>query len=233
MTDFPPPHPAAWPSRRPTEARLDPAAVAAAASHAAEHETPWRRDLAEMVATDFSERPPWNETLGPVRRRGGPNGLILRGGDIVAEWGDTTQVDMTFSVAKSYLSILAGLAWDRGLFADPHEPVRRTVDDGGFDPPHNDAITWHHLLPASSPRCVPSLCQRNTTLSPAAITSSTVIRTSGKAVRYRLTVRLSTSGPRSARSSTGSAGSWLTASAAISRSANSNLPSEALLKQLA
>ena len=57
---------------------------------------------------------------------------------------------MTFSVAKSYLSILAGLAWDRGLIGDPHEPVRRTVDDGGFDPPHNDAITWHHLLQQTS-----------------------------------------------------------------------------------
>ena len=101
-----------------------------------------------MVADDFDERPPWNETLGPVRPRGGPNGLLLRGGLVVAEWGDTTRVDMTFSVAKSYLSILAGLAWDRGLIGDPHEKVRLTVDDGGFDPPHNDAITWHHLLAA-------------------------------------------------------------------------------------
>ena len=150
MTDFPPPHPALWPTRSPAEAGLDAASVAAAAAHAAEHETPWTRDLAEMVATDFSERPPWNETLGPVRPRGGPNGLLLRHGEIVAEWGDTARVDMTFSVAKSYLAILAGLAWDRGLFADPHDPVRRTVDDGGFDPPRNDAITWHHLLQQTS-----------------------------------------------------------------------------------
>ena len=52
----------------------------AAARYAAEHETPWSRDLAHMVATDFGEAPPWNETLGPVRPRGGPNGLVLRGG---------------------------------------------------------------------------------------------------------------------------------------------------------
>ena len=103
-----------------------------------------------MVAGDFDERPPWNETLGPVRPRGGPNGLLLRNGLVVAEWGDTTRVDMTFSVAKSYLSILAGLAWDRGLIGDPHERVRLRVDDGGFDPPHNDAITWHHLLQQTS-----------------------------------------------------------------------------------
>ena len=74
---------------------------------------------------------------------------------IVAEWGDTAQVDLTFSVAKSYLSILAGLAFDRGLIRDAHEAVCRTPnvdwgDDGGFAPPHNDKITWHHLLQQTS-----------------------------------------------------------------------------------
>jgi CubicO group peptidase (beta-lactamase class C family) len=150
VTCFPPPPPAAWPKSAPADAGLDADRLAAAVRHAARHETPWLRDLARMVASDFAERPPWNETLGPVRPRGEPNGLVLRGGRIVAEWGDATQVDMTFSVAKSYLAILAGLAWDRGLIADPHEPVRRSVDDGGFDPPHNDAITWHHLLQQTS-----------------------------------------------------------------------------------
>src|SRR5271169_6999001 len=146
MTYFLRPHPASWATATAAEAEVDTEAVAAAARHAAERETPWARDLAVMVTSDFQESPPWNETLGPVRPRGGPNGLLLRGGDIVAEWGDTNRADMTFSVAKSYLSILAGLAWDRGLFADPHEKVCRTVDDGGFDPPHNDAIAWRHLL---------------------------------------------------------------------------------------
>jgi hypothetical protein len=110
MTYFPPPHPAPWRRATPGETGLDPDGVAAAARHAGEHETPWSRDLGRMVAGDFEERPPWNETLGPVRPRGGPNGLLLRNGLVVAEWGDTTRVDMTFSVAKSYLSILAGLA---------------------------------------------------------------------------------------------------------------------------
>ena len=150
MTYFPPPDPASWKRATPGETGLDPDGVAAAARHAGEHETPWSRDLSPMVAGDFDERPPGNETLGPVRPRGGPNGLLLRNGLVVAEWGDTTGVDMTFSVAKSYLSILAGLAWDRGLIGDPHEKVRLRVDDGGFDPPHNDAITWHHLLQQTS-----------------------------------------------------------------------------------
>jgi CubicO group peptidase (beta-lactamase class C family) len=150
MTYVPPPHPAAWKHAAPDEAGLDPAAIADAARHAADHETPWQRDLAQMVAHDFDEQPPWNQTLGPVRPRGGPNGLLLRHGLITAEWGDTTRVDMTFSVAKSYLSILTGLAWDRGLIGDPHARVSLRVDDGGFDPPHNDAITWHHLLQQTS-----------------------------------------------------------------------------------
>ena len=149
MTYYPPTHPV-WEHCEPAGAGFDPAALAAAASHAAEHETPWRRDLAYMVATDFGEAPPWNEALGPVRPRGGPNGLVVRGGYIVAEWGDTAQIDQTFSVAKSYLSILAGLAWDRGLIGDLDEPVRRSVDDGGFAPPHNDTITWRHLLQQTS-----------------------------------------------------------------------------------
>jgi CubicO group peptidase (beta-lactamase class C family) len=149
MAYVPSPHPA-WEHCEPAADGIDAAAIAAAARYAAEHETPWSRDLARMVATDFGEEPPWNEALGPVRPRGGPNGLVLRRGRIVGDWGDTGRIDLTFSVAKSYLSILAGLAWDRGLIGDLDEPVCRTIDDGGFDPPHNDRITWHHLLQQSS-----------------------------------------------------------------------------------
>jgi CubicO group peptidase (beta-lactamase class C family) len=150
MSYFPPPSPAAWAQRPPQAVGLAADLVAAAARRAEGRETPWSRDLSQMVTSDFGERPPWNETLGPVRPRGGPSGVLLRGSHIVAEWGDTSRPDMTFSVAKSYLAILAGLAWDRGLLDDPHERVRRRVDDGGFAPPHNDAITWHHLLQQTS-----------------------------------------------------------------------------------
>src|SRR5690349_15984182 len=150
MTYFPSPDPAPWQYADPAAAGFDPAGIAAAAGFAAEHETPWGRDLARVVESDFGEEPPWNEALGPVRPRGGPNGLVLRGGHIVAEWGDTTQIDQTFSVAKSYLAILAGLAWDRGLIPDLDEPVRRRVEDGGFEPPHNHRITWRHLLQQTS-----------------------------------------------------------------------------------
>ena len=149
MPYFPPPH-AEWDRAAPQTAGLDPDALAAASRFAAEHETPWSRDLARMVTSDFGEEPPWNEALGPVRPRGGPNGLVLRDGRIVAEWGDTGRVDLTFSVAKSYLSIIAGLAFDRGMIRDLDEKVCETVDDGGFEPPHNSLITWRHLLTQTS-----------------------------------------------------------------------------------
>ena len=143
MDYVPPAEPAVWQERRS-------AAFDAAASHAAENEIGWSRDLAVEIPRQFEEASPWNEVLGPVRPRGGPNGLILRGGHIAAEWGNTRQIDQTFSVAKSYLSIIAGLAVDRGMIRDVHEPVGRTIDDGGFDPPHNDKVTWHHLLQQTS-----------------------------------------------------------------------------------
>jgi len=142
MNYLPPAHPGVW-------ERAD-AELGAAVRFAAESETPWGRDLAAVTPRQFGEEPPWNEMIGLMRPRGGPNGLVLQGGRIAAEWGDTGQIDVTFSVAKSYLSILAGLAWDRGMLPDLDEPVCRTVDDGGFEPPHNDSITWHHLLQQTS-----------------------------------------------------------------------------------
>jgi CubicO group peptidase (beta-lactamase class C family) len=118
--------------------------------YALSHETPWPRDLKAHLEAGFFEPPPHNAILGPIRARGGPNGLILVDGSVVARWGDTRQVDFTFSVAKSYLSLLAGIAVADGLIADIDEPVGRNVDDGGFAGPHNGAITWRHLLQQTS-----------------------------------------------------------------------------------
>ncbi|UCH03283.1 MAG: serine hydrolase [Candidatus Bathyarchaeota archaeon] len=88
--------------------------------------------------------------LGPLKSpRGGVNGLILKGGYIVAEWGDTGRLDVTYSVTKSYLSTLVGLAVDNELIRDVHDLVKDYVDDG-FNSPHNAKITWHHLLQQTS-----------------------------------------------------------------------------------
>ena len=57
---------------------------------------------------------------------------------------------MTFSVAKSYLSILAGLAVADGLIGDLDEPIGRTVHDGGFEGAQNGPITWRQMLQLTS-----------------------------------------------------------------------------------
>jgi CubicO group peptidase (beta-lactamase class C family) len=53
---------------------------------------------------------------------------------------------MTFSVTKSYLATVAGLAWDDGLIGDLDAPMGELVTDGTFASAHNSAITWHQLL---------------------------------------------------------------------------------------
>jgi CubicO group peptidase (beta-lactamase class C family) len=138
------------PRATPAACGFEPGRLAEAVRFAETHETTWDRDLAKHLASGHFEPPPWNEIIGPTRPRGGPAGMILRHGGVVAEWGDIHRPDMTFSIAKSYLAIVAGLAVDRGLIADIDHPVRELVDDGGFDPPHNHRITWRHLLEQTS-----------------------------------------------------------------------------------
>lgn len=128
----------------------DAALLAEAVALAEAHETPWPRDLRAHIEAGHFEPPPLNAILGPVTPRGGPNGLVLHRGRVVARWGDTRRVDMTFSVAKSYLAILAGIAVGEGLIPDLDARVAETVRDGGFEGPQNGAITWRHLLQNTS-----------------------------------------------------------------------------------
>jgi CubicO group peptidase (beta-lactamase class C family) len=84
--------------------------------------------------------------LGPTKVHGPVTGVVLRHGYLVAEWGEPERVDMTFSITKSFLSTVAGLAWDRGLIRDVQDRVKDYVDDGGFESAHNAQITWEHFL---------------------------------------------------------------------------------------
>lgn len=148
-------HGADWQTLTPAEAGFDSGRLAAAVTFAEGHESPWPRSLyypdgSYVGNVEWNERGPWTEIVGPVRERGGPAGLILKGGRIVAEWGDTSRTDMTFSIAKSYLSVLAGIAFDDGLIRDVEEPVGKSVDDPAFAGPHNGKITWRQLLQQSS-----------------------------------------------------------------------------------
>ena len=107
-------------------------------------------DLERELAINFWGREPYGAKLGPIKQHGGPAGVILRNGYIVAEWGDPARVDMTFSVTKSFVSVTWGLAYDRGLITDVNDRVVEYVRDGTFDSPHNSKITWDMLLRKTS-----------------------------------------------------------------------------------
>lgn len=93
---------------------------------------------------------PYNEIVGPTHQRGPHNGIVIKNGYIVLEWGDTHRVDWTFSATKSYLATMVGLAYDAGLIERLTDPVRRYAPDTLFAPPHNSGITWEHLLQQTS-----------------------------------------------------------------------------------
>ena len=129
---------------------MDAAKLDAAIAFAIENENPATKDLAVDLATTFG-REPFDTPIGPVKPRGALSGIVIRNGSVVAEWGDTIRTDMTFSVTKSFLSTVVGLAWQRGLIGRVEDPVREYVpQEGLFDGPHNSKITWDHLLRQTS-----------------------------------------------------------------------------------
>ena len=70
-----------------------------------------------QMKPDFSTQEEiFGKVLGPMpSSRAATNGIILRHGYIVAEWGDTHHPDPTYSIAKSFLSIIMGITLDRGI----------------------------------------------------------------------------------------------------------------------
>jgi hypothetical protein len=90
------------------------------------------------------------QILGPMKAPKDMNGMVVKNGYIVAEWGDTRYVDLTASLSKSILSTVAGVTYDRGRIPDLDARVGDLVRDGGFDLPHNARITWRMLLQQTS-----------------------------------------------------------------------------------
>lgn len=124
-----------------------------AIAFAVANEIDWARDPAAdptRWGIHLADPPPWNVLRGPVHARGPSSGVILRGGVEIAAWGEPDRADLTYSVAKTYLALLAGIAHDRGLLPDPDEPVRARLSGIGFDTPHNAPITWMQLLQQTS-----------------------------------------------------------------------------------
>ena len=144
---FPPSH-GAWEEKEPKEFKINSKKLESAIDFAMENEYSGSRDLRIAILKGFAHEP-YHKILGPTKKRGGPAGLILKNGYQIASWGDIKRVDMTFSVTKSYLSTVAGLAVDQNLISTK-EKVSTTVWDTTFDGSHNQQITWEHLLNQSS-----------------------------------------------------------------------------------
>ena len=129
-----------------------------AALFAQAHEVPWPRDPQAEPAPGQSpwgvhhdDPPPFNRLRGPVHPRGPQSGVVWQGGQEIASWGEPARADLTFSVAKTYLALLAGVAQGRGLLPDENSPVAARLTGIGFDDSeHNRAITWTQLLTQTS-----------------------------------------------------------------------------------
>jgi len=138
-----------WEGRSPESLKMNKTRLETAVQFALDNEYTGSRDLRIAILEGFAHEP-YHEIAGPVKKRGGPAGIILKDGYIIAEWGDISRVDMTFSVTKSYLSTVAGLALDRGIISSTDDKVAEYVWDGTFAGEHNNKITWEHLLNQSS-----------------------------------------------------------------------------------
>jgi len=138
-----------WERRTAEQVGMNPQQLEQAIAFARANETSNSRDL-EMVHYASHSTEPFSAPVGPFKPRGELTGVIVRNGYLVAEWGEPSRVDMTFSATKSFLSATVGLAYDRGLIRDVHEPVRRYVPTEHFESEHNARITWDHLLRQTS-----------------------------------------------------------------------------------
>ncbi len=117
------------------------------------HEVPWSRDPGTDLAQwglHHQDPPPYNRLRGPVHARGPVSGVVWQHGREVAAWGEPDRADLSFSVAKSYLALLAGVAHGQGLLPDRDEPVIQRVPGIGFEGAHNSAVTWAMLLQQTS-----------------------------------------------------------------------------------
>ena len=132
-----------WKTVRAADVGMDSAKLQAAVDFALAAPATWdfERDQVRTFGTP----------LGPLpKTRAGTNGIILRNGYIVAQFGDINASDPVYSVAKSFLSTVAGVASDRGLIRNVDDPVANYIKDGGYDSEQNRAVTWKHHLQQTS-----------------------------------------------------------------------------------
>ncbi|MGE0311321.1 MAG: serine hydrolase domain-containing protein [Lautropia sp.] len=125
--------------------------------HAQVNESGWRRDPADDASAGVApwgihqlDPAPWNRLRGPVAARGPASGLVEVGGRIVCSWGEPDRADYTFSVAKTYLALLAGVASRDGLMPEVDEPIVARVPGIGFDAGPARETTWRQMLQQTS-----------------------------------------------------------------------------------
>ncbi len=138
-----------WQVKKPEDLKMNRPLLDSAVTLAERSENKVDIDLRIANMKSYSREPGY-KIIGPMKQRGGPAGLVIKNGYIVAQWGDVNRVDMTFSVTKSYLSTIAGLAIDNGLIKNVTDQVNQYVWDESFEGEHNSKITWEHLLTQSS-----------------------------------------------------------------------------------
>jgi hypothetical protein len=148
--DYLPPPGDRWATHTPAEEGFDPQKLQAAIDFAVAHETKLtpdldgvidQRDQRITIPLQFAHEP-YSDPIGPLSVHAPANGIVIRHGYIVAEWGDTLKVDMTHSATKTFLSSVAGVAFDRHMIRDVNDRVidyvRPTPD---FMLAHNQPIT--------------------------------------------------------------------------------------------
>lgn len=141
-----------WAAREPAALGLDKARLDDAIAYAKANENPGDKDLSQDIPRTFRREAPYNELIGPTAVRGGSSGIVIRRGYVAAEWGDTLRPDMTFSVTKTFLSTVVGLAFDRGMIRSTDDRVASYMPAGVdlFSSEKNTPITWEHLLRQTS-----------------------------------------------------------------------------------
>ncbi|MDC3040263.1 beta-lactamase family protein [Flavobacteriaceae bacterium] len=138
-----------WEVKSPTEFNYDSKKIQEAIDFVIKNQNKGDKDLRIEILKGFATEP-YHSIKGPTKKRGESNGLIIKDGYIIASWGDTKRVDMTFSVTKSYLSAITGIAVDKNLIRSEKDFVSNYVWDKTFDGEKNSLITWEHLLNQSS-----------------------------------------------------------------------------------
>jgi CubicO group peptidase (beta-lactamase class C family) len=160
-----------WESLSPSNAGMNSSKLQEAIRFVQEKESKSPKNLEHAHYQSFG-REPFGEAIGPFAERGPATGMIIRKGYIVATWGEPSRVDMTFSVTKSFLSTVVGLAYDKKLISSINDTVYKYIapievyepnrsgnkaDRFGqpsliklFDTPHNKTITWNDLLRQTS-----------------------------------------------------------------------------------